>query len=153
MTQKFSAGLATRCPGDHDRGHHTSFQCVLDAGHAGYCQPYRAPNVDEWRALKAELEALRAIEQDIRKVCMPMIDDEYDDAPIVELIDQVILNAYKHSAIADEALNELELLREQNGYLMAEIDAMSSAVGAGHDLYTEVVAGVQAGQTARKPGP
>lgn len=55
MTQKATDGPGARCPGDHDRGHHTSFQCVLDAGHAGYCQPYRAPDVDEWRAMKARL--------------------------------------------------------------------------------------------------
>ncbi len=55
MTQKISADPGVRCPGHHDRGDHTSFQCVLDAGHAGYCQPYRAPDVDEWRAMKARL--------------------------------------------------------------------------------------------------
>lgn len=55
MTQKATDGPGARCPGDHDRGHHTSFQCALDAGHAGYCQPYRAPDVDEWRTLKARL--------------------------------------------------------------------------------------------------
>lgn len=148
MTQKVTGAPGTRCPGDHDRGHHTSFQCVLDAGHAGYCQPYRAPDVDEWRAMKAELEALRAIERDVRKVCTPVVDDEYDDAPIVELVEQVALNVYKHSAIADEAWDELDLLREQNGYLMAEMDAMRIVAGAGRDLDAEAVAGVQ---TARGP--
>lgn len=68
MTQKISADPGVRCPGHHDRGDHTSFQCVLDAGHDGYCQPYRAPDVDEWRVLQteaarlqSELDALRAI--------------------------------------------------------------------------------------------
>lgn len=60
MTQKTTDGPGARCPGHHDRGDHTSFQCVLDAGHDGYCQPYRAPDVDEWRRLCARAARMEA---------------------------------------------------------------------------------------------
>lgn len=57
-----------RCRGAKTPGHFTSFECVLDAGHGGHCEPYRPLTVDEWRGmraevarLQAELDALRAI--------------------------------------------------------------------------------------------
>ena len=45
--------MKPRCQGHHDGGAHTSFICVLDDGHPGFCRPYCAPDADEWRAMKA----------------------------------------------------------------------------------------------------
>ena len=45
--------MKPRCQGHHDGGAHTSFICVLDEGHPGFCRPYCAPDADEWRAMKA----------------------------------------------------------------------------------------------------
>lgn len=56
--------MKPRCQGHHDGGAHTSFLCVLDEGHVGFCEPYKAPTVDEHRvmlSMLAELDALRAI--------------------------------------------------------------------------------------------
>ena len=49
-----------RCTGTKTPGHFTSFDCVLDDGHDGFCEPYIAPTVDEWRAVLADLELWRA---------------------------------------------------------------------------------------------
>lgn len=56
--------MKPRCPGAKTPGHFTGFVCVLDDGHDGFCQPYQAPSVDEYRtilSMLAELDALRAI--------------------------------------------------------------------------------------------
>ena len=67
--------MKPRCQGAKTLGHFTGFICVLDDGHDGFCEPYQAPTVDEWRAtrwakrgwqddacrLQSELDALRAI--------------------------------------------------------------------------------------------
>jgi len=50
--------MKPRCPGTKVNGHFTGFICVLDDGHAGFCQPYIAPTVDEWRAVRASETAL-----------------------------------------------------------------------------------------------
>lgn len=42
--------MKPRCQGAKTHGHFTSFECVLDEGHSGFCRPYCAPDVDEWRA-------------------------------------------------------------------------------------------------------
>ena len=46
--------MKPRCTGAKTPGHFTSFDCVLDDGHDGFCEPYVAPTVDEWRAMKAK---------------------------------------------------------------------------------------------------
>lgn len=48
-----------RCPGTKVNGHFTSFVCVLDDGHAGFCEPYVAPSVDEWRRVGRLVANLR----------------------------------------------------------------------------------------------
>lgn len=53
-----------RCQGAKTPGHFTSFECALDDGHDGFCEPYIAPTADEHRvmlSMLAELDALRAI--------------------------------------------------------------------------------------------
>ena len=45
--------MKPRCTGAKTPGHFTSFECVLDDNHNGFCEPYVAPTVDEWRAIKA----------------------------------------------------------------------------------------------------
>lgn len=55
--------MKPRCQGHHDGGAHTSFQCVLDEGHPGFCRPYCAPDVDEWRSLQF---LLTSAEEDAR---------------------------------------------------------------------------------------
>lgn len=52
--------MKPRCTGAKTPGHFTSFDCVLDDGHDGFCEPYVAPTVDEWRAVKADLSAAEA---------------------------------------------------------------------------------------------
>lgn len=51
--------MKPRCQGHHDGGSHTSFLCVLDEDHDGFCEPYVPPTVDEWRAMTAERDALK----------------------------------------------------------------------------------------------
>ena len=48
-----------RCEGSKTPGNWTGFECVLDDGHGGGCQPYVPPTVDEWRALQAEMAGMR----------------------------------------------------------------------------------------------
>ena len=48
--------MKPRCQGAKTPGHFTGFICVLDDGHDGFCQPYQAPTVDEWRELKSRLD-------------------------------------------------------------------------------------------------
>lgn len=51
--------MKPRCQGAKTPGHWTGFECMLDDGHDGFCEPYVAPSVDEWRASIAERGALR----------------------------------------------------------------------------------------------
>lgn len=59
--------MRPRCQGAKTPGHFTSFDCVLDDGHGGLCEPcvlddghggpcepYVPPSVDEWRMMKDE---------------------------------------------------------------------------------------------------
>ena len=48
--------MKPRCQGAKTLGHFTGFICVLDDGHDGFCEPYIAPTVDEWRKLKHSAE-------------------------------------------------------------------------------------------------
>ncbi len=48
--------MKPRCQGAQTPGHFTGFICVLDDGHDGFCEPYQAPSVDEWRKLKHSAE-------------------------------------------------------------------------------------------------
>ena len=47
-----------RCEGSDKPGHYTGFQCINDAGHAGPCEPYQAPTVEEWRVMNATINRL-----------------------------------------------------------------------------------------------
>ena len=51
--------MKPRCQGHHDGGAHTSFICVLDEGHDGFCEPYVPPSVDEWRRVGVLVANLR----------------------------------------------------------------------------------------------
>lgn len=51
--------MKPRCTGTKTSGHWTGFECVLDDGHDGFCEPYQAPTVDEWRVMSAERDALK----------------------------------------------------------------------------------------------
>ena len=55
--------MKPRCQGHHDGGAHTSFLCVLDECHGGFCEPYKAPDVDEWRSVQF---LLTSAEEDAR---------------------------------------------------------------------------------------
>ena len=55
--------MKPRCQGAKTLGHFTGFICVLDAGHDGFCQPYVAPTVDEWRALGVRVESAEAMSE------------------------------------------------------------------------------------------
>ena len=48
--------MKPRCQGAKTPGHWTGFECVLDDGHDGFCEPCQAPSVDEWRKLKHSAE-------------------------------------------------------------------------------------------------
>ncbi len=48
--------MKPRCQGAQTPGHFTSFECRLDDNHDGFCEPYQAPSVDEWRKLKHSAE-------------------------------------------------------------------------------------------------
>lgn len=52
--------MKPRCQGAQTPGHFTSFDCRLDDNHDGFCEPYVPPTVDEWRAVIAERDTLRA---------------------------------------------------------------------------------------------
>lgn len=49
--------MKPRCQGAKTPGHFTSFECRLDDNHDGFCEPYIAPTVDEWREMKRSAEA------------------------------------------------------------------------------------------------
>ncbi len=51
--------MKPRCTGTKVDGHFTGFICVLDAGHAGFCEPYVPPTVDEWRRVGRIVANLR----------------------------------------------------------------------------------------------
>jgi hypothetical protein len=51
--------MKPRCRGAQTPGHFTSFECRLDDNHDGFCEPYQAPTVDEWRVMSAERDALK----------------------------------------------------------------------------------------------
>ena len=92
--------MKPRCQGHHDGGAHTSFLCVLDEGHGGFCEPYVPPTVDEWRAMKArvvfaEADAieLREAAWRARKAMLPVLDDALDGATIDRMVDAVVTMA------------------------------------------------------------
>ena len=60
-----------RCRGSKAPGHWTGFECVLDEGHDGHCEPFRPPTVDEWRRLCARAEQIRAQAEEL----MAIIDE------------------------------------------------------------------------------
>ena len=51
--------MKPRCQGAKTPGHFTSFECVLDEGHDGHCEPYAPPTVDEWRRVGVLVANLR----------------------------------------------------------------------------------------------
>lgn len=51
--------MKPRCTGAKTPGHFTSFECRLDADHDGFCEPYVAPSVDEWRRVGVLVANLR----------------------------------------------------------------------------------------------
>ncbi len=55
--------MKPRCQGAKTLGHFTSFDCRLDDGHDGFCEPYVAPTVDEWRALGVRVESAEAMSE------------------------------------------------------------------------------------------
>ena len=52
--------MKPRCQGAKTPGHFTSFECVLNEGHDGFCEPYVPPTADEYRLMEERtLEAAR----------------------------------------------------------------------------------------------
>lgn len=99
--------MKPRCQGHHDGGAHTSFLCALDAGHAGFCRPYCAPDVDEWRAVKARSAEYESRMVDWWETCR---------ATGIELA----------AALEREKMGDATVAR-----LQAELDAMRAIVESG----------------------
>lgn len=57
--------MKPRCTGAKTPGHFTSFECVLDEGHDGFCEPYVPPTVDEWRVTMRRADVLRGLVNDL----------------------------------------------------------------------------------------
>lgn len=45
--------MKLRCPGRNER----TFLCQLNEGHAGPCESYHPPDVDQWRAMQSAMRA------------------------------------------------------------------------------------------------
>lgn len=146
--------MKPRCQGHHDGGAHTSFLCVLDEGHDGFCEPYVPPTVDEWRAMKArvvfaEADAieLREAAWRARKAMLPVLDDALDGATIDRMVDAVVTMAYHKDALADAAWVDVDRLQAENDALRSIIESGAAQTQhPGRDLDAEVVSGVQAGR-------
>ncbi len=106
--------MKPRCTGTKVNGHFTGFVCVLDDGHAGYCEPYRAPDVEEWRALKA-----RAADYEAR-----MVDWwERCKATETELAASLELEGIRR--------HRAESARDDCARLQSELDAMRAILESG----------------------
>lgn len=130
--------MKPRCLGHHDGGAHTSFLCVLDEGHEGFCKPYKAPNVDEWRSSQF---LLASAEQDARFYAMRTARiEEACLADVARLQAEVdALRAIIESGCEQfaahkgfDAVNRARAIDDAWGNYCRELDA-------------EVVAGMQAG--------
>lgn len=112
-----------RCQGARTPGHFTSFDCVLDDGHAGFCQPYVAPTVDEWRArMEWEDEVVVSLER------IQVLVHRIDDARVSFRQECMELRAS-----AAEDVESIQALQGENSRLQAEIDALRAILASGCD--------------------
>lgn len=113
--------MKPRCQGAKTPGHFTSFDCVLDAGHDGFCQPYVAPSVDEWRArMEWEDEVVVSLER------IQVLVHRIDAARVSFRQECLELRA---SAAEDVKL--IQALRGENTRLQAELDALRAILESG----------------------
>ena len=99
--------MKPRCTGTKVDGHFTNLVCVLDDKHDGFCEPYVAPTVDEWRALTGRASGLVG--------------------------DALRLRRFSAEAQADcDAAHEREdRLRGENARLQSELDALRAIIESG----------------------
>ena len=142
--------MKPRCQGAKTPGHFTSFECVLDDNHDGFCEPYVAPTVDEWRArMEWEDEVVVSLERiqvlvhriddarvSFRQECMELRASAAEDVETIQMARAILesgCDACAHSA-PKHPVSQEATLAEMRGALDDD----------GRDLDAETVAGVQA---------
>ena len=121
--------MKPRCQGHHDGGAHTSFICVLDEGHDGFCEPYVPPTVDEWRKLK------RSAEMHKRVAAMRADDCQgwYEENTTLQA-DLALYQAEAKTLRDKLESGDIEApWRAEVGRLQAEVDALRAILASGCD--------------------
>ncbi len=107
--------MKPRCTGAKTPGHWTGFECVLDDNHDGFCEPYVAPTVDEWREMKRSAEAHKRAAETRTEWCRELRSENESM--------QVDIERYRAEA---------ERLREKAERAQAENDALRASIGPEH---------------------
>lgn len=112
--------MKPRCQGAKTPGHFTSFECVLDEGHSGFCRPYCAPDVDEWRALQL---LLTSAEEDARLYA----------GRTVRIEEACRADVARLQALADTRWTTCADMSRDVARLQAENDALRAILASGCD--------------------
>ena len=101
--------MKPRCTGTKVDGHFTNLVCVLDDKHDGFCEPYVAPTVDEWRALIGRVSGLVGDAIRLRRL------------------------AAESQVDCDAAHGRVDDMRAESARLQAELDALRAILASGCD--------------------
>ncbi len=132
--------MKPRCTGAKTPGHWTGFECVLDDGDGGFCEPYVAPTVAEWRQSRNDLSAC------LRSISVRTEQLRQGFATLGEFAAEAFCRAYNDvdrarasvernglALAACSAEDESKTLRAENARLQAEFDALRAILASGCD--------------------